>query len=95
MKSFDAARTAQTPITSGMNIDSTLEMMLEATFVMRKSSANTPNVDQKRPRVSTHDREIARIGPMPSSTIDGAARYSFVASQAYSTTRRGTPRCRR
>src|SRR5690606_26736500 len=70
---------------SGEKSDSTLEMALATTFVMTYSRAATPKVDQNRPRVSCHERAIARSGRTPSSTIVDGTRNSLVPSQAYTT----------
>jgi hypothetical protein len=43
----------------------------------------TPNVDQKRPRVSTQDRASARRMPTPSRIMADGTRNSFVASHMY------------
>ncbi|WP_238439555.1 hypothetical protein [Microbacterium sp. JZ31] len=58
--------------------------MLEATPMITEMRIMTPNVGQKRPRVSTHERAIARNGPVCSSTMAAGTRKSLVPSHAHS-----------
>ncbi len=73
------AMIAETPPESRL---SGIEMTCATNPNAREMMTITPNVDQKRRRVSTQDRAMARRMPTPSRIIAEGTRKSLVDSQA-------------